>query len=506
MVETKQRKPVRKVIEPQPGRQYEFLSSPADIVIYGGAAGSGKTFGILVDPLRHIKSVPGFGAVIFRRETPQITNEGGLLDESRKIYPSQGGLVRESPKIDWTFPPFNNRIHFDHLQYEKTCQAYDGAQICYIGFDQLEHFTEYQFFYMFSRNRSTCGIRPCIRATCNPDADSWLVKSKGGKGEWGTGFISWWIDPKTGYPIDSRSGVIRWFIRDNDMLVWADSAEELNEKYPGRQPKSVTFIPAKLSDNPILETINPDYRGNLQALSYVEQERLLQGNWKIRMQAGTVFKREWFEVVDDKDIPRSENVVRFWDMAATKKTKKSSDPDWTCGFKISRVGGLYYILDLVRIQDNPGEVEKKRQAVKNQDGPGVKIREEQEGGSSGKTVIYLAARDQFSGSDYMGIPSTGSKQARAVPASRAAYNGLIKVRRAAWNDLFFAEVEAFPDGKHDDIVDGFSGGFNELAEHLRNTANEPTAEEAVTTAAQADDFGMGFDDSFFGDDELGELF
>jgi predicted phage terminase large subunit-like protein len=166
---------------------------------------------------------------------------------------------------------------------------------------------------------------------------------------------------------------------------------------------------------------------------------------------------------------------------------------------------MYYILDLVRIQDNPGEVEKKRQSVKNQDGSGVKIREEQEGGSSGKTVIYLAARDQFSGSDYMGIPSSGSKSARAVPASRAAFNHLIKVRRAPWNDLFFAEVEAFPDGKHDDIVDSLSGGFNELAEHLRNTANEPTAEEAVATAAQADDFGMGSDDSFFRDDEFGEL-
>ena len=504
MAETKHR--AKRVIEAQPGPQTLFLSSSADIVIYGGAAGSGKTFSILIDPLRHIRTVKGFGAVIFRRETPQITNEGGLLDESRKIYPSQGAEVRESPKIDWTFPPFNNRIHFDHLQYEKTCQAYDGAQICYIGFDQLEHFTEYQFFYMFSRNRSTCGIRPSIRATCNPDADSWLVRGHGGKDEWGTGFISWWIDPNTGYPIPERAGIIRWFVRDNDMIVWADTAEELNENYPGRQPKSATVIPAKLSDNPILETINPDYRGNLQALSMVEQERLLEGNWKILMQAGTVFKREWFEVVDDKDIPRSENTVRYWDMAATKKTKKSKDPDWTCGFKISRVGGLYYILDLVRIRDNPGEVEKKRQSVKNQDGPGVKIREEQEGGSSGKTVIYLAARDQFSGSDYMGIPSSGSKQARAVPASRAAFHHLIKVRRAPWNDIFFAEVEAFPDGKHDDIVDAFSGGFNELAEHLRNTANEPTTDEAVAGGRNdTDDFGMGSDDSFFGDDELGDL-
>jgi predicted phage terminase large subunit-like protein len=429
-----------------------------------------------------------------------------LLDESRKIYPSQGGAVRESPKIDWTFPPFNNRIHFDHLQYDKTCQGYDGAQIAHIGFDQLEHFTEYQFFYMFSRNRSTCGVRPVIRATANPDSDSWLVRGHGGKGEWGTGFISWWINPVTGYPIEERSGVIRWFIRDIDEIVWADSSEELLKRYPDRQPKSVTFIHAKLSDNPHLEKINPEYRGNLQALSFIEQERLLRGNWKIRAQAGTVFKREWFDVVDDKDIPKQAVTVRYWDMAATRKSKKSKEPDWTAGLKMCAIGGIYYVLDVYRIRDNPGETEAARKRITSQDGPGVKVREEQEGGASGKTVIFLNARDQFRGSDYMGIPSSGSKPARAVPASRAAYNGLIKIRRAPWNDLFFAEVEAFPDGKHDDVVDTLSGAFNELAKGLRDPTNEPSSEEAIGHGTGSDAFGMGADDSFFGGDEgLGEL-
>jgi predicted phage terminase large subunit-like protein len=337
-----------------------------------------------------------------------------------------------------------------------------------------------------------------VRATANPDAESWLVVGPGG--QWGSGFISWWIDPKTGYPIKNRSGMIRWFVRDNNSLVWANTAEDLKKKYPGRQPKSVTFIPAKLSDNPILETVNPEYRGNLQALSYVEQERLLQGNWKIKAEAGTVFKREWFGIVDE--VPKSQNVVRYWDMAATRKTKKSKDPDWTCGLKLSQTGGIYYILDVYRIRDNPGEVEKARQHIKMQDGPGVKIREEQEGGASGKTVIFLAARDQFRGSDYTGVPSTGSKQARAIPSSRAAFNHLIKVRRAPWNDLFFAELEAFPDGKHDDVVDAFSGAFNELAKGLRNPVNEPTVEQATAPAGVDEDFGL----SGSADDELGDLF
>ncbi len=500
MAETKQSQQPQRVIRPQPGKQTEFLSSPADIIIYGGAAGGGKTFGILIDAARYIKTVKGYGAVIFRRETPQITNEGGLLDESRKLYPSQGADVRESPKIDWTFPPFNNRIHFDHLQYEKTCQAYDGAQICYIGFDQLEHFTEYQFFYMLSRNRSTCGIRPCIRATANPDSDSWLVRGHGGKDDWGTGFISWWINPVTGYPIEERSGVLRWFIRDNDEIVWANSPEELKEKYPDRQPKSVTFIPAKLSDNPILETINPEYRGNLQALSFVEQERLLEGNWKIRLQAGTVFKREWFGEPVDAAPPGP--TVRRWDMAATRKSQKNKDPDRTASAKMCVANGIYYILHVSVFRGNPGETGAERKTITVQDGPGVKVREEQEGGASGKTVIFLNARDQFRGYDYEGVPSSGSKELRAMPASRAAYNGLIKVVRGAWNDQFFAEVEAFPDGKHDDIVDAFSGAFNDLAKGLRDMANEFKSDDITAGSNDSfdEDSGVGYEE------ELGDLF
>jgi hypothetical protein len=72
---------------------------------------------------------------------------------------------------------------------------WQGAQIPLICFDELTHFRAHQFFYMVSRNRSTCGVRPYIRATCNPDADSWVAN-----------FLAWWIDPETGFPIPERAG------------------------------------------------------------------------------------------------------------------------------------------------------------------------------------------------------------------------------------------------------------------------------------------------------------
>ena len=210
-----------KVVElrPQPGPQEMFLATKADICIYGGAAGGGKTYGLLLDALRH-KNRPGFGEVIFRKNSIQIYNEGGLLDESLRMYSGiKGAELKRSPRPQWTFNG-KGKVSFAHIDGDDDLKKFQGSQMAAIGFDELTHFTESQFFYMLSRNRTTCGIKPYVRATCNPDADSWVAK-----------FIEWWIDPDTGYPIKERSGKIRWMIRRNETLYWADTIEELWERF-----------------------------------------------------------------------------------------------------------------------------------------------------------------------------------------------------------------------------------------------------------------------------------
>ena len=153
-------------ISAQSGPQTAFLRSGADICIYGGAAGGGKTAGLILEPLRHVSRVANFTAVFFRRTMPQITNPGALWDESLKFYPRLGG----TPHLrmhEWRWPR-GGKIKFSHLQFETTVYDWQGAQITLICFDELTHFSAHQFFYMVSRNRSTCGVRPYIRATCKP--------------------------------------------------------------------------------------------------------------------------------------------------------------------------------------------------------------------------------------------------------------------------------------------------------------------------------------------------
>src|SRR3954447_1325614 len=144
-------------ISAQPGPQTEFLSTSADICIYGGAAGGGKTVGLILEPLRHVARVANFTAVFFRRTTPQITNPGGLWDESRNFYPRLGGRPHPGAR-EWRWPGAG-KIKFSHLQFDSTVYDWQGAQITLLCFDELTHFTARQFFYMVSRNRSTCGVR-----------------------------------------------------------------------------------------------------------------------------------------------------------------------------------------------------------------------------------------------------------------------------------------------------------------------------------------------------------
>lgn len=447
-------------IGPQSGPQTAFLASPADIAIYGGAAGGGKTFALLMEPLRHVGNRQ-FGAVIFRRTTVQVRNEGGLWDESSKLYPLLAARPREHV-LEWRFPA-GSSVSFAHLEHDKTVLEWQGAQIPLIGFDELTHFSAKQFWYMVSRNRSMCGVRPYIRATCNPDADSWVAE-----------FIAWWIDPATGLPIPERSGVLRWFVRIGDAIIWADQPQDL-AKYVDPAtglpipPKSVTFIPAKLTDNAALMAADPGYAANLMALPTVERERLLHGNWKIRPAAGLYFQRAWCTIIDA--VPAGVRWVRGWDLGATPKTE-TNDPDWTAGTKVGRLPDDRYVVgDHRRDRLSPAGVERLIKNTASEDGAAVEISLPQDPGQAGKSqVVNLVS--MLAGFTARATPETGDKVTRFGAFSAQAEVGNVLVLRGPWNTTWFEQLEAFPEGAHDDDADSTSRAFNALLTPVQTAGSQ----------------------------------
>lgn len=452
-------KPKPDMLGPQAGPQTMFMASSADIVIYGGAAGGGKTYALLLEALRH-KDVKGFGGVIFRKNFTQITAEGGLWDASNKIFSQvPDAHSRKTPKLHWRFDG-GSKLHFAHIDREEDLQAWQGTEIAYLGFDELTHFTKHQFLYMLSRNRSTCGVKPYVRATCNPDSDSWVAD-----------FISWWIDQETGYPIKERSGVVRYMCVLNDVIHWRDSPEELEKEFgiPVTDCKSVTFIASRLEDNKILMESDPSYLSNLKAMTEVDMERLLYGNWKIKAQAGRYFKRT--QIPADGYLERLPDDVlywcRAWDLAATDEDE-NGDADYTAGVLIGlRKNGRFVVADVINQQIKAGDVESiiLMTAISDRKKYGLsyKVRIPQDPGAAGKIVAkqYL---NNLAGFDVKAIPVSGSKELRATPFAAQWQNGFVDILIAPWNEEYFSQLESFPESKHDDMVDASSDAFNELTD------------------------------------------
>ena len=447
-------------LRPQAGPQTLFMASNADIVIYGGAAGGGKTYGLLLEALRH-KDNGGFGSVIFRKNFNQITSEGGLWDTSQKIFSQvPDALPRKTPKLHWQFQS-GAKVSFAHLEKEENLKSWQGSQICYIGFDELTHFTKHQFLYMLSRNRSDCGIKPYVRATCNPDSDSWVAD-----------FISWWIDQDTGYPMPERSGIVRYMCVINDIIYWGDDPKDLAEEH-GLDPelcKSVTFIASRLEDNRILMDADPGYLANLMALTEVDMERLLYGNWKIKKMAGSFFKRT--QVKNILDAP-PDNIVaycRAWDLAATDKDE-NDNAAYTAGLLMGVYdNGRFVILDVINKQMKAGEVRDLIKMTAKLDDAKyghVRVRLPKDPGQAGKEQAESYLK-MLAGHDVVAKAETGDKATRAEPMAAQWQHGNFDMMQGEWNDEYLNQLESFPDSKFKDMVDAGSSAFNELSIYAEN--------------------------------------
>lgn len=315
----------RPQIRPQKWYQEKVLSSSADILISWAAAGVGKTFALIMETTRYIH-IPTFWARGFRRTTQQIRNQGWLWDTSREIYPSCWWKPRES-ELEWIFPS-GAKVKFSHLEHEKNILDHQGAQYPLILFDELTHFTKKQFLYLLSRNRSVCWVSPYVRATCNPDPDSWVRE-----------LVDPWIW-EDGFPIPEMEGKILYMMVDAWKFIFAETPEELIEKLPhvfalipdsvNKRDiiKSITFISWNIYENKKLIEADPSYLWNLLSQSEEDRKTLLEGNWNVRVDGLSIFNHAAIQDLFTNKIEHWEktyitvDVARQWvDLAVVKVWK-----------------------------------------------------------------------------------------------------------------------------------------------------------------------------------------
>lgn len=441
--------------QPNPGPQTQFLSSTAFEVLYGGAAGGGKSAALVAMPLRWVHE-PGFYSVILRRETTQL---GDLIKKAGAVYQHGefSGGTRAKPYLHWTYPS-GAELRFGHCQHEEDAKKYQGHEINLLALDELTHFTRKQYQELISRVRTTNPRLPrWVRATTNP----------GGVGhEWVFARFGPWLDPEfeaPGLPPRTTADGERLPPAKPGQILWVKPSLDGEQFFarPTRGTLSRQFIPALLEDNPHLAKNDPEYETRLYDNDPVRVEQLRFGNWLAKPGAGKLFQRGWFRFCDRGEVPASLVRVRAWDRAATEEKlragRTTNDPDYSagCGYGFNPETGDFYLWDMQWFRAKPGDVFRAIESTAEIDGPGVPIALEQEPGASGKFEVhaYIQALSRF---NVFAVIPTGSKVVRAGPVSAQAKAGNIILVRGAWNEPFIREAEAFPDGPHDDQVDATS--------------------------------------------------
>ncbi len=404
--------------EPTPTQAAFLLLDHVPEVMFGGAAGGGKSVAALAAALQYV-DVSGYGALLIRKTFPSLFQPGALIPLSHEWLQGTDAHWNGTDR-QWRFPS-GATLNFGYLDTDLDKFQYQGAAYPFIDFDELTQFPESAYLYMFSRCRRTealkaKGVPLRMRSQSNP----------GGVGhEW----------------VKSR-------------FITSGAADRL-------------FIPSKLTDNPHLDV--EAYRRSLAQLPLVERLQLEHGNWEAA-RAGDWFKREWWQYIDAKDLPATRRRVRYWDTASTKPNAKNKDPDFYSGTLMSESLGNFYIEDRESFREGPAQTEKNLEAVIARDGAQVAVHMAQEPGSQSEHLIHTYAKSIFKGVPFLGDRQTGSKLERAKPLSTACSNGLVFIVRGPWNKEFTDQFEAFPTpGIHDDDVDSASGAHQKLSQYSKST-------------------------------------
>lgn len=241
--------------------QAEALKCPAELLLFGGAAGSLKSETLLVDAAQE-RERRKLRAVLFRRSYPEL--EKGLIRRSRELYPSWGAVYNEAHK-HWKFPA-GGSVEFAYCESEKDIYRYQGAEYSFIGFDESTHFSEFPIRYMLSRLRSTDpGMKLRMRLATNPGNIGHLTHKAIFHGP-----MCRHCDPRT---------------EPNKFPMFQDAEWPSDRRPIG---KTTCFIPGRIADHNLLAG---DYASNLESLPGAIRKALLEGCWN-------VYEGQYFDIWD----------------------------------------------------------------------------------------------------------------------------------------------------------------------------------------------------------------
>jgi predicted phage terminase large subunit-like protein len=438
------------------------VDSPSHLYLAGqGMIPTHNSDALLMSALQYV-DVPGYSALILRRTWPDLNAPGAILDRARTWFNDTDAQSKDGGRM-WEFPN-GGRIHFGYMQYHRDKYKFQSAEYQFIGFDELTHFEENMYKYMFSRNRrpdvSCLNCRTNVRRYVYGDGTSrWKHTSAYGR----MNCKKCIPDPAVvaQYTPSVKNGMTLF-----DVPLRMRSATNpggighqwVKERFvdPRTKVDGAIFVPARLTDNPSLD--QESYRESLQHLMPIDRERLLNGDWDVQ-EEGDFFARHLFNSVDSG--PNTRDRVRYWDMAATQ-----GGGDYTVGALLSHHEGRWCIEDIVRFQSSPPETERVifQTAMADRVEHGhIQIVMEEEPGSAGKTAISHYQRNILPGFPFRGNRSTGDKTLRAKPLASAAHAGNVDMVAGSWNRDFLDEASLFPNGQHDDQIDACGGAMEALA-------------------------------------------